>query len=232
LFCHKLFLKDNDMHILSRLRQLPYFASATETQLAMLADPAVQRAFAPGEMIFLEGEPSAGLWIVIDGRVKAFKSSPDGQEYILNFFGPGDTFNDLAALDGQANPASTVAVTAVSSWVISSAVFASALQADHQLALAVLQGLVARTRHLVSRVEDLALRSVTARLARFLLTQVENSTLSHPAITRALIADHLAKTPESISRSLRLLEEKQAIHFNRHQIIISRLDILRELAQL
>jgi hypothetical protein len=46
------------MHILSRLRQLPYFASATETQLATLADQAVQRAFAPGEMIFLEGEPS------------------------------------------------------------------------------------------------------------------------------------------------------------------------------
>lgn len=223
---------DNNTTTLSRLRQLPYFASATETQLATLTDQAISRAFAPGEMIFLEGEPSAGLWILLDGRVKAFKSSPDGQEYILNFFGPGDTFNDLAALDGRPNPASAVAVTAVSSQVIPGVVFAAALQADHQLALAVLQGLVGRVRHLVSRVEDLALRSVTARLARFLLAQVENSTLSHPAITRALIADHLATTPESISRSLRLLEEKQAIRFNRHQIIVAQPDILRELARL
>jgi CRP-like cAMP-binding protein len=220
------------MAILARLQQLPYFAAASKTQLAALADQAVHRTFSPGEMIFLAGEPSAGLWILVDGRVKAFKSSPDGQEYILNFFGPGETFNDLSALDGQANPASAVAVTTVSSWVIPNAVFAAALQADHQLTLAVLQALVGRVRHLVSRVEDLALRPVTARLARFLLAQVENPTLGHPAITRALIADHLATTPETISRSLRLLEEKQAIRFNRHQIIITQPDILRDLAQL
>lgn len=221
-----------DASLLARLQHLPYFAHAAEAALVTLSQQAVYRTYRPGETIFLEGEPSAGLWIIENGRVKAYKLSPDGQEYILRFFGPGDTFNELAALDGAPNAASTAAVTAVSAWAIPSAVFADALKADHELALAVVQGLVGRVRHLIGQVEDLALRPVTARLARFLLEQVEDPTLAHPAVTRALIANHLATTPESVSRSLRVLEQAGGIRFDRHRIIVVQPDILREAALL
>jgi CRP/FNR family transcriptional regulator len=214
------------------LQQMPYFAHVAEPALSELAQQAVHRIFAANEMIFLEGEPSAGLWIVENGRVKAFKLSPDGQEYILHILGPGDTFNDIAALDGAPNPVSTMAVTDVSGWVITTAVFSQALQADHEMALAIIQGLTERIRFAAGRMEDLALHSVTARLAHFLLDQSENRSLKHPAITRALIANHLATTPESISRSLRILEKAGAIRFDRHRIIITKPDILHEQAQL
>ena len=220
----------SDFFVQSMLQQLPYFAHAAGLTVSELAQQAVHCTFVPNEMIFLEGEPSAGLWIVEDGHVKAYKLSPDGQEYILRFFGPGDTFNDLAALDDAPNAASATAVTEVSAWVMPTAVFTYALETDHELALAVLQGLVGRVRHLVGQVEDLALRPVTARLAHFLLEQVEDTALAHPAITRALIANHLATTPESVSRSLRVLEEAGALRFDRHQIIISQPETLRKLA--
>lgn len=223
-------MSDSSIHTL--LRELPYFAHVTETSLNTLAQQAHYGTFTANEILFLEGEASAGLWILEHGRVKAYKLSPDGQEYILRFFGPGDTFNDLAALDGAPNPVSTMAVTDVSAWVIQTAVFAQALQADHELALAVLKGMVGRVRFVVGRMEDLALRPVTARLARFLLEQVENPALAHPAITRALVANHLATTPESVSRSLRVLAEAGAIRFDRHRIIITNPDVLRQQAQL
>lgn len=222
----------SDFSIHALLREIPYFAHVGETVLDTLSQQAVRRTFTAHEVLFLERESSAGLWILEHGRVKAYKLSPDGQEYILRFFGPGDTFNDLAALDGAPNPISTMAVTEVSAWVIQTAVFAQALQTDHELALAVLKGLVGRVRFVVGRMEDLALRPVTARLARFLLEQVENPALAHPAITRALVANHLATTPESISRSLRVLEETGAIRFDRHRIIITNPDVLRQQAQL
>lgn len=217
---------------LAMLRHLPYFAHVAESSLNELAQQAVLCTFVTNEMIFLEGESSAGLWIVENGRVKAYKLSPDGQEYILRFFGPGDTFNDLAALDNAPNAANTMAVTDVSAWVIPASVFTHTLQTDHDLTLAVLHGLVGRVRHLVGQVEGLALRPVTARLAHFLLEQVEDSTLAHPAVTRTLIANHLATTPESISRSLRVLEKAGAIRFDRHRIIIVQPEILRQQAQL
>jgi CRP/FNR family transcriptional regulator len=214
----------------SLLQQLPYFAHATELQLSRLAKHAVHHPLLPGRVIFLEGDESLGLWILEKGRVKAYKLSPNGQEYILRFFGPGDTFNDLAALDGAPNDVNTMAVTDGSAWVIPTNVFRNAIQTDHELCLAVLRGLTSRTRQLVSQIEDLALRPVTARLASFLLEQVDNPILAHPAITRALIAKHLATTPETITRSLRVLEETGAIRFDRHNIIISRTQLLRELA--
>lgn len=214
-----------------RLRRLPYFARAAEAQIEALAARAVQRNFLPGETLFIEGEPSAGLWLLEHGRVKAFKLSPDGSEYVVRIFGPGDTFNDLAALDGAPNAISVAAITEGAAWVIPAADFADALAADHALALAVVRSLVARQRQLIAQVEDLALRPVTARLARFLLEQVSNPALAHPAVTRALIATHLATTSESISRSLRVLESAGAIRFDRHNIVITELDILKELAQ-
>lgn len=212
------------------LRKIPYFALVSEENLNRLSANALQRTYVQGEILFIEGEPSAGLWILEKGRVKAYKLSPDGQEYIMRFFGPGETFNDLAALDGSSNAVSTMAVIDVSAWVIPSPILMEMIREDRELCVALLQGLAGRARHLVGRVEDLALRPVTARLARFLLEQVEDDTLSHPAITRALIANHLATTPETISRSLRVLEQLGAIQFDRHNIIIARPDILREQA--
>lgn len=221
-----------EISVASFLRQLPYFAFVTPDQLDNLVKHAVRRAFTTGQIIYLEGDESSGLWILEAGRVKAFKLSPDGQEFILRFFSPGDTFNELAALDLGPNPASTMAITDVTAWVIPAQVFTAALINDHALTLNVLHGMAGRVRDLVGRIEDLALRPVTARLARFLLEQIENPSLAHPAVTRALIANHLATTPESISRSLRLLEDAGAIRFDRHRIIIENLDILRQQAQL
>ncbi|MAT99581.1 MAG: hypothetical protein CL608_20755 [Anaerolineaceae bacterium] len=222
----------SEFSIRSLLEKMPYFAHVAESTLNEFAQQAAHRTFASNEIIFLEGEPSAGLWIVENGRVKAFKLSPEGQEYILHILGPGDTFNDIAALDGAPNPVSAMAVTDVSAWIIATAVFSQALQADHEMALAIIQGLTERIRFAAGRMEDLALHSVTARLAHFLLEQSENHSLKHPAITRALIANHLATTPESISRSLRILEKAGAIRFDRHRIIITEPDILHEQAQL
>lgn len=221
----------SDYPLLERLRQMPLFADAAEESLAAMARHAVLRRFTPGETIYMEGDPSARLWIMVSGRVKIYKLSADGAEYVLRIFGPGDTFNDLAALDGAPNAAGASTITSVSAWVIPGEDFAAALAADHALALAVIQGLVGRQRRLIAQVEDLALRPVTARLARFLLTQVGDPALSHPAVTRALIATHLATTSESISRSLRSLESAGAIRFDRHRILIVKPDILRELAQ-
>ena len=224
----------SDFSVQALLRQLPYFANVDDTIIAHIAAQAVRRTFQADEAIFWEGDASAGLCTVEYGRIKAYKVSPDGHEYILRFFGPGDSFNELAALDGAANAVNTMAMTEASVWVIDTAVFTQVLQEDHQLCLAVLRGLVGRVRHIVGRMEDLALRPVTARLANFLLQQAgaTSADLAHPAITRTLIANHLAPPPESISRSLRVLEQAGAIRFDRQQIFILDSNILRDQAHL
>ena len=210
--------------------RVPYFAQLPPEALERLAAQAQMRDFEPGEMIFAEAEASAGLWLIEAGSVKIFKLTSDGREHVLHVLGPGDTFNDIAALDGSANPANAGAASRMRAWVIPRAVLEAALAADHRLALAVIAGLAQRVRHLVDQLEDLALRSVTGRLARFILEQAENPALAAPAVTRALIAAHLATTPESVSRALRGLEQAGAIRFDRHRILIVNAALLRDLA--
>jgi CRP-like cAMP-binding protein len=87
-------------------------------------------------------------------------------------------------------------------------------------------------RGLIRTVEDLSMYSVTVRLARFLLLQSEDPSLSGPGVTRTTIAAHLATTPQTISVALRELESTGAIEFDRHRIVILDETLLRDIALL
>lgn len=214
------------------LRDLEYFADMKDAALNALAGDMTFQVFTPNEIIFLEGDPAQGLWIVEEGSVKIYKLNPDGGEHILHLLGPGNTFNDIAALDGGPNPATAATLSAVSAWMLPAVVLKELLAADNRLAQRVIHILAHRVRTLVHQIEDLALYSTTIRLARFLLKQGENPALAGPGVTRATIAAHLAATPETISRALRSLETSGAIRFDRHRIVIVREELLRALAEL
>ena len=94
----------------------------------------------------------------------------------------------------------------------------------------IVDGLSSRIRMLVKQIESLALLSVPARLAQFLLVQAETSASDEEGITRAAIAAHLATTPETVSRVLRTMEEAGAIQFDRHRIVIVDENLLRDFA--
>lgn len=213
------------------LRRLPYFRAAAEATVSALAGALVRRRADAGEVLFLEGDRSAGLWLVERGRLKVCRVSLAGDEYVVRVFGPGDSLNEIAAIDGSPNPVTAVAITDVEAWTVPAEAFSAALASDPAVSEAVIRELAARLRRAIGQSEDLALRSVTARLARFLLERSTDPAMAHPAITRALLAGHLGTTSESISRSLRTLEEAGAIEFDRHRIVIVDPGMLADLAE-
>lgn len=215
---------------LDLLRASPYFQGVAPDALAWLAAHAVRRAFHADETIFLQGEPATGLWMIEHGRVKVYKIGPGGEEHIIHLLSDGQTFADIPALDGGAYPGHAAALTESAIWLLPAEALHAALAAEPELAANVVRLLAARVRTLVEQIEDLALHSVTIRLARFLLKQVDDPALT--GVTRVTIAAHLATTPESISRALRALEKTGAIRFDRHRIVIEREDLLRAIAAL
>ena len=219
--------------ITSHIQSIAYFEGIADSELALLAAHARLRRFGGGEIIFLEGEPADGLWIVEQGAVKIFKLSKDGSEHILHLRGPGNTFNDIAALDGGPNPAGAAALGAeVRVWLLPAAVIDQVLGSNPQVARNVIRRLARRVRTLVGQIEDLTLHSVIVRLARFLLRQAEDASLAGPGITRAAIAAHINTTPQTISTLLHTLQETGAIRFDRHRIVIEDEAILRAIAEL
>lgn len=218
--------------LIQYLLQIPYLGELDSETIQQIARQMLRRNFAPDEAIFFEGEPVTGLWMIESGRVKIFKLNPDGEEHILHLLGPGNTFNDIAALDGGTNPANAAALSHAVVWLLPRDTLNNLLLIHPALARRIIQLLAGRVRNLVQQIEDLALYSVTIRLARFLLKQAEDPALSGPGVTRAAIAAHLATKPETVSRALRSLEESGAIRFDRHRIIIVQENLLRAIAAL
>lgn len=212
------------------LAHLPYFQTLDRETLTRIIQQASRREFDPNTFIFLEGDAASGLWVLERGRVKIYKINLNGTEHILHLLGTGDTFNDIAALDGGVNPASAAALSTAVAWLIPSEILQNLIHTRPDFAASVIKTLSGRVRALVQQIESLALYSVTARLARFLLEQAENPSLSGPGITRAAIAAYLATQPETVSRALRTLEAAGAIRFDRHEIIIAREEILKAIS--
>jgi CRP/FNR family transcriptional regulator, dissimilatory nitrate respiration regulator len=221
------------MTITNHISAIRYFEGIADDEIRHIIHSSLLRTFAAGEMIFLEGDPADGLWIVEEGTVKIFKLNPDGGEHILHLCGAGKTFNDIAALDGGDNPANAAALSAETKvWLVPSAVITYVLERNPQVALNVIRLLSARVRSLVDQIEDLALYSVLVRLARFLLKQAEDPSLSGPGVTRTAIAAHINTTPQTVSVALRELETAGAIEFDRHRIVIVDEPALRSIALL
>ena len=95
--------------VLELWRKVSYLDDVSGPALADLAAAAVRHAYSQGQMIFLEGDPNEGLYLVEQGTVKICRFAADGREHILHLVHPGDTFNDVAALDGGPNPACATA---------------------------------------------------------------------------------------------------------------------------
>lgn len=211
---------------LDLLRRVPCFAGLADDLLAALAAVAGERHCARGEVIFLEGDPCAGLFVVVTGGVKIYKLSLQGREQVLRHLGPGSTFNDVAALDGGPNPASAAATADTTLLVFSHADIRRLARAHPALAWAFIESISFHARYLVQMVEDLALRPVKARLARLLLNEAERSIVRseigrNQMVTQTEMAARLGTVREMVGRALRELADERLIVMDRHRIVIA-----------
>jgi CRP/FNR family transcriptional regulator len=198
---------------------LPYFAALDEDTLASVAAMASRRSYEPDEVIFIEGEPCAGLFIVHTGHVQIYKTSPEGREQILHICGPRESFNDVAVFDGGSNPASAQAMDACALCIIDRSAMLDLFDRYPKLAQAIVAVLAARARMLVGMVEDLSLRSVTGRVAKLLLDQAAQDNAI--PLTRQQMAARLGTIREMVSRALRELEDEGLVRREGREIIIT-----------
>lgn len=211
-------LPNHDL-LLAQLRALPLLAGLDTPTLANLAREAVWREYATGEAIFWEGETVPGLYYLTDGWLKVVKTSPEGREQVLRFLGPGETFNEIGAFANLPNPATALALEAVSVWLLPRLAIARLLREQPDVAQHIIENLARRVVDLVNLVADLSLRSVTGRLARLLLDEATGAVLTRPRWhTQAELAARLGTVPDVVQRALRTLESEGAIAVQRHEI--------------
>ena len=213
------------------LKSIPYFSGLSLAELDSIRKFIFEKTAERGEMILIEGETSEVLYFVASGVVKVFKTSAEGKEQILNIVRPMESFNDVPIFDGGPNPASAQAMGPVVFYGISRGDLEVILRDHQQVALNVTKVLAEQARHLGSLVEDLSFRHVIGRVARILLENAGDGTGPRPRLTQQEMAAMAGTVREVVGRSLKALEEEGAIRLERHRIVITDREALKDMVE-
>jgi len=210
------------------LRRISLFASLSDETLARVAGVAIRRVYEPGETIIIEGAPCQAAYFIAEGQVRVYRVSSGGREQVMARLGPGQAFNTVPAfLPRSANHATVEALTSVTLYAIISDDFRRLVGECPELALAILRDFAERLDHLTNLVEDLSLRTVRGRLARFLLEHAStglNGTGEMGEITRRWtqeeIAAHIGTVRDMVGRTLRAFADASLIRMDRQRIVL------------
>jgi CRP-like cAMP-binding protein len=213
------------------IKSIPYFSGLSPTELDSLKGLIFETTAERGEFIVLESELAEALYFVVSGVVKVFKTSADGREQILQIVRPGESFNDAPVLDGGPNPASAQAMGPVVLYGVKNRDMGLILRSHPQVALNVIRVLSQKLRHLVSLVEDLSFKHVTARLAKILLEYAGDGIgPAKPRLTQQEMAAMAGTAREMIGRSLKELENEGIIRLEHHRIVVADKESLKKWA--
>ena len=215
-------------NIAETLAQAGLFTGLSETELAFLAQRALPRKFSSGEIVFNEGDPCAGMFVVQAGSVRIFKTSPGGREQVLSIEGPGGSVAELPVFDGGNYPASVSAVEDTTLLFISKQDFHALCIAHPQVALKVLRVIGARLRKLVGIIEELSFTTVRHRLAAFLSRMARHEgtkvnggiEITLPASNQEL-ASQIGTVRELVSRNLSRFQAEKFIQMDGRRIVVT-----------
>jgi CRP/FNR family transcriptional regulator, dissimilatory nitrate respiration regulator len=189
--------------LIKELAGTPLFAGLSKSQYEALLRIGVRRSCRKGERIFSEGDEGTGFYVVIAGRVKISKVSADGKEQILHLFGPGEPFGEVSVFTGQGFPADAAAAVQTGLLFFPRAAFVALIKQDPTLALNMLAQLSLRLRHFAGLIEDLSLKEVPGRLAKYLLyISGDGNHGVELDISKGQLASLLGTIPETLSRIL------------------------------
>jgi CRP/FNR family transcriptional regulator, cyclic AMP receptor protein len=213
------------------LRSIALFRSLPPAALNRLVETAIPRAYEPDETIFLAEEPCRAVYFIVRGQVRVYRLSPEGQKQVLAILGPGQAFNTVPPfLEDAVTHASAEALTRVTIYALPKEDYLRLMRRCPDLAMGVLREFAQRLDHLTGLVEDLALHSVTGRLARFLLQQAEGEAVAR-RWTQAEMAEQLGTVRDVVGRSLRGFEDRGLIRMERGRIVLLNRPGLEEEAQ-
>jgi len=228
------------------LRRVTLFAGLSDDALARVARVAFRRACAPGETVIFEGDLCQAAYFIAEGQVRVYRLSPGGREQVLARLGPGQAFNTVPPFQPQGiNHATVQALTAATLYVVTCGDFCRLVEECGELALAIVQDFADRLDHLANLVEDLSLRTVRGRLARFLLEHASTARLSASTglseaadavqvarnWTQDEIAANLGTVRDMVGRTLRAFADAGLVRIERQRIVLLDRDGLEAEAQ-
>jgi CRP-like cAMP-binding protein len=210
------------------IARIPFFAGLDTPTLERIAAGMRTRRFRRGEVIFHLGDPGDALFILVSGEVKISLPSDAGDEAIIATLREGDTFGELALLDGAPRSATATALVASQTVVLPRDAFRALIAAEPNVRDALLSSIAAELRRLTTHVEELHFLDVTGRLAARLVRLAaeagapapDGSIRLLPTLTQGELAAMVGCTRQSANKLLGQFVDDGLIRLERDGIVV------------
>ncbi|MBE7432577.1 MAG: Crp/Fnr family transcriptional regulator [Anaerolineales bacterium] len=211
-------IESNLKQKIEALRGNPYFDDLKESMLKDIAGHMQLREYQRGDVLFWEGDPCEGLFILEHGSAKIFRISAQGRQYIVRILQEGDTFAEVPAFDEGASPVNVEALETCRVWIIDKNKLHALVMEHPMFAQKVLANFGTMLRGMVRMVSEMAFYQVTHRLARLIDAELPQDKSQH--WTQEQLAARLGTVREVVARSLKEMERSGAIKLEDRRIQI------------
>ncbi len=202
------------MELFNAIRKSALFHTTEEKNIHDLAKYCRKKTLRKGQELFTVGDAANNFFIIINGWVKIYRISREGEEVIIHIFGHGESFAEAAVFsDHKKYPVCAQAITDVELVEIPRSSFIQKVEDDSLFALRILGAISSRQHYLVQQLEQITSRTASQRVGAFLLRfckkhdgKEEGLTIVDLPYDKSIISTRLNIKPETFSRALAKLK--------------------------
>jgi CRP/FNR family transcriptional regulator len=190
--------------------------------------------YRPRQVVFSEGSPAAGLYLVCQGSVKIYQSDRFGRDHILAVAGPGDVLGELPLDESEPYATSAEALTEAQLCYLPRARLTHFIERHPTVGVRLIAALSKALAQARRKVRDLALKGAESRLAGLLLQLAEPAANGSPPVARSYsrreLAEMIGVSPETAIRLLGRLNRRGCITKSGREIVLADAERLQRLA--
>jgi len=231
LTCGKYIANSLSMNKIKLLKSVDLFSELSEADIQILGDNATVRKYGAGDLIVGHTEKVRSFYLVLEGKVKMFRSSPEGKEQTLYIFGPGEPFCLCAAFSNDGFPASASALNDTLIFILPGGEFERIASRYPSVLFNMMRVMSRRLKEAMDLVDSLSLKEIPQRIALFLqhMPQDEKGGVKL-GMTHRELAKVVGATPESLSRTLKKMSTAEVLKVVSGNIYVLDAQLLKALA--
>jgi CRP-like cAMP-binding protein len=223
---------------LINLRRVSVFQNATDNDLKLIVQQAIERSIEEGEFFFFQGDPANYVYVLTSGRTKLIQMNSTGQQVNLRTLNEWQLFGALGAVrDNAVYPASAQALQYSAAIAVKSDYFHDFMETRPYISFDLMKLMTGYIQEMQERYRELATEKVERRIARTLLRLAAQMGLKNAdsgielAFTRQELAEMSGTTLFSASRVLSEWEKRGLVESGRERVVIRKPHGLVQIAE-
>ncbi len=214
------------------LSSIQVFRDLTPNELAEMDRQITMSTCRRGKIFYMPEDSGEVLFLLKKGRVQLYRIAPNGKKLVMATLGPGAIFGEMSLVGQGMHNTYAESIDECVLCVMSRSDVERLVREKPEVAFRFVEALGSRLTQLESRLEDIAFKSIPARLATLLLAldKEQGGKQMVTGYTHQDFSEMLGTYRETITQTLNDLKADRIIDIARKQVVLLNIPRLRQIA--